>query len=92
MNPTTVEAGDVVAIRGDLWTRNDGRSAWRDDQLIDGKYVKCPVKGGIKTYAVKKVYYPGEYCARANLINGGNILVELLEVMYKGTHNETIIE
>lgn len=61
-----LKVGDVVAIRGDLRTIDNGywetgeyhsrkKCAYTPDQLIDGKYLKHTGHGGMWTGVVKSV-------------------------------------
>ena len=55
-----VMLGDVVAIRGDLRINNDGRCAYTDDQLFDGKYLRHTCHGEIWIGVVKKIQCTNE--------------------------------
>jgi hypothetical protein len=51
-----LKKGDIVAIRGDKRTNNDGRCSYLNEDMIDGKYLKHIGHGGIWTGKVKSIY------------------------------------
>ena len=50
-----IKTGDVVCIRGDKMKRRNGESIYHNDQLIDGKYVKNTINGGILTLSIEAI-------------------------------------
>lgn len=85
MSLTTIEIGDVVAIRGDLqWNHTLNCCKYTPDQMIDGKYLRHTGHGGIWTGKVEKI--KDNYPHKPFVLVGGMWYAEhLLEVMYKGS-------
>ncbi len=86
---TQIKVGDVVAIRGDLRTTDNGywengeyhsrkRCVYLPEQLIDGKYLKHTGHGGIWTGVVKKI--DGDMA----LVGGGWRRLDSYELMCNG--------